>query len=358
MLSEELEALSIAIGGAKLVESRLPHKVAGGERLGIDDGVGKLYARGPLFKKKSWLTDAFGYATYEQLSRDLQVALDKKEVESILIYVDSPGGEASGCDELAEAIFAARKVKPVAAYVSGMACSAAFWLASAAGKITASESSIIGSVGVILSVEDRTKADAMRGVKTVQFVSSQSPGKRPDLNSDTGRARLQKMVDDLADVFVAAVAKHRNITAADVAKWSGGVEIGRRAQAAGMIDAIGLVEDAERGLRKAPIPISTKLPAKPVATAHRIVVSPPPLAPQLSVAERARVEAAAKAEAAELARIREIFRTIASAETASYYAYDTRMSAAEARADLERKAIEKGWQLAAQNANRAFFGDS
>ena len=62
------------------------------------------------------------------------------------------------------------------------------------------------------------------------------------------------------------------------------------------------------------------------------------------------VSDAAKAEAAETARIREIFQKISSQEAASHYAYDTSMTAHEALADMNEKSITAGWQRAVASA--------
>ena len=84
-----------------------------GERLSVRDGVGILRVEGPLFKRANILTEFCGATSYEVLRRDLQSALDNPDIKSILLAVDSPGGEANGCDELATAIYQARGVKPV-----------------------------------------------------------------------------------------------------------------------------------------------------------------------------------------------------------------------------------------------------
>jgi hypothetical protein len=52
------------------------------------------------------------------------------QVSEILLLVDSPGGEGVGLPETATAIYDARKIKPVNAMVTGMAASAAYYLAS------------------------------------------------------------------------------------------------------------------------------------------------------------------------------------------------------------------------------------
>jgi ClpP class serine protease len=46
----------------------------------------------------------------------------------------------------------------------------------------------------------------------VDIVSSQSPDKRIDPNTDEGRTKVQAVVDALADVFVSAVSDFRKST--------------------------------------------------------------------------------------------------------------------------------------------------
>lgn len=214
------------------------------ERATVRDGVGMLYVDGPLFKKANFLVEFSGATSYQILRRDLQVLVDDPNIHSILMCIDSPGGEANGCDELAKAIFEARSAKPITAYVSGMAASGGYWLASAATRIVVSEAALLGSIGVVLGIQDRKVAEERRGVRTIEFVSSQSPGKRPDPGTDEGRNRIQTMVDDLAEVFISAVAQYRGVSVDDVIKnfGAGGMKIGAKAVASGMADEVGQLE--------------------------------------------------------------------------------------------------------------------
>ena len=214
------------------------------ERAGERDGVAMLYVDGPLFKHANFMVRFSGATSYQILRRDLQAALDNPAIHSILICVDSPGGEANGCDELATAIYEARAKKPVTAFVSGMAASGGYWIASAADKVVISDAAMLGSIGVVLGIPDRKAADEKRGIRTFEFVSSQSPGKRPDPDSKDGKTQIQTMVDDLAEVFISAVAKHRGVSVEDVVTnfGAGGMKIGAKAVAAGMADEVGQLE--------------------------------------------------------------------------------------------------------------------
>lgn len=223
-----------------------------GERMTQRDGVAILDVSGPLFKRANLFVKFSGATSYEILRRDLQVAMDDPAIHAIMLKVDSPGGEANGCDEIAAAIYEARGKKPVWAYVSGMACSGGYWIASAAEKVVVSDLAVLGSIGVVLGITDRKKADEKNGVSRIDFVSAQSPGKRPDIHTDEGKARVQKMVDDLATVFVSAVAKHRKTSVETVIEkfGAGGVEIGANAVALGMADQVGQFETALSELSK------------------------------------------------------------------------------------------------------------
>ncbi|QFU18095.1 S49 family peptidase [Microvirga thermotolerans] len=214
------------------------------DRATTRDGVAILNVEGPLFKKANLMTELCGATSYETLRRDLQASLDDSRVRAILLNIDSPGGEARGVGELATAVRAARGVKPIVAYAGDLAASAAYWIASAADRIVIGEGAALGSIGVRAAFSDTSERDAARGVKTIEFVSSQSPYKSADLNSKDGRARIQARVDALADVFVNAVAENRDASRAYVLErfGKGDVLIGKAAIDAGMADEFGTFE--------------------------------------------------------------------------------------------------------------------
>lgn len=220
------------------------------DRAKVRDGVAILDVAGPLFKGANLMTEMSGATSYQLLRRDLQTALDDGNVKSILLNIDSPGGEARGVGELATAIFEARGKKPIVAYASDLAASAAYWIASAADRIMIGKGAALGSIGVRAAYQDASAAQAARGVKTIEFVSSQSPYKATDLNSKDGRARVQSRVDALASVFIEAVAMHRGVSVARVQDGfgRGDVLIGQAAIDAGMADGLGTFESVLAGL--------------------------------------------------------------------------------------------------------------
>lgn len=251
------------------------------ERARVRDGVAIIDAYGPLVKRANMVAEMSGATSYEIMFRDLETARRDPGVLGAVLHIDSPGGEALGIGELAEAVHAFRAEKPIVAYVGGMGASAGYWLASAASKIIISDSAILGSIGVQIAMLDRTEADAKAGVRTLRFVSSQSPGKNADPSTDAGAAAMQKTVDSLAQVFVDAVAKYRGVSAEDVlARFGqGATEVGKDAVVAGLADEIGTFEGALAMV----VAMSRKQPARPGGFAGTTYIKETPAMSQLQV---------------------------------------------------------------------------
>jgi len=205
------------------------------------DGVAIIPVTGPLFRYANIFTAISGASSYELIARDFMSALENPQITSIILDIDSPGGEVNGVSELASMIFEARGTKPVIAYASGDAASGAYWIASAADEIVVSETSALGSIGVVGIYRGKS---AKESTETVEIVSSQSPHKRLDPMSDDGRAKLQTRIDSMADVFVSTIARNRDVTADHVLGHYGGgdVMIGAHAVNAGLADRVGSLE--------------------------------------------------------------------------------------------------------------------
>ncbi len=202
-------------------------------RTAVFDVYGAIVPRANLFSEWS------GGTSCELLARDVALAADSEEIDDLLFVIHSPGGEVTGVSELAALIRGI--TKPKRAYISGMGCSAAYWLASACDSITVADTALVGSIGVMAVYVDDSKALEDAGYERLTFVSSQSPRKNRDPKSAGGRADVQKRIDALAAVFVETVARNRNTDVATVlAKFGqGGVLVGTEAVKAGLVDRVG-----------------------------------------------------------------------------------------------------------------------
>ncbi len=192
------------------------------------------------------MTRICGATSYELLAQDFNKAVQNPNIKGILLDIDSPGGEVNGCSELSDMIFKARGIKPIIAYASGSCCSGAYWIASACDKIFAADTAILGSIGVV-SIFEKDDED-----KTIEIVSSQSPNKRPDINTEEGKAKVQARVDELAEVFIAKVARNRGITVDEVVKnfGAGDVSVGQHAVRQGLADELSSFEAIITNLSK------------------------------------------------------------------------------------------------------------
>lgn len=219
---------------ANLPNGEEPVEYNHGQRVG---NVGVVRVEGPIVPRVQPFMQASGMTSSAGLESDIAKMDADPTIEKILMVFDSPGGAVTGTSELAARIRAV--TKPIESYVYGMAASAAYWLASATGKITAADTAMVGSIGTVLTVgvdkaEDRVK-----------IISSQSPLKNPDVTKDEGRAYYQEMADAMSDIFVAAVAENRRTTVDNVLAnfGRGGIMIASKAKERGMIDGIAMFRD-------------------------------------------------------------------------------------------------------------------
>jgi len=235
------------------------------------NGVAIVPVTGPIFRYANLFTEISGATSAEILARDIQVALDDPTVKGIVLDINSPGGEVTGINELAAMIYNARGRKPISAYVGGLGASAAYWLASSASSVVVDATAMLGSIGVVMTHVDTTARDAKSDTKRIEIVSSNSPDKRINPAIDEGRAKIQVIVDQLATVFVEAVARNRGVTASKVNSdfGRGGVLVGAAAVKAGMADRLGSLEDVIGKLGSG-APVSTTSRTASAATASKI----------------------------------------------------------------------------------------
>ena len=212
------------------------------------NGVAVIPVTGPIMRYSNLMTDMSGATSLQVFAKDFATAMNDPMVNAIVLNIDSPGGDARGINEASNQIAAAaaNKTKPILAYSGGTAASAAYWLASAVGKgnFVIDKTAILGSIGVVSTVEDTTERDAKTGKRTYTIVSSNAPNKRPDASTDGGRAQYQAVVDDLESTFIKSVADNRGVPQKTVKSdfGRGGVLVGDSAVNAGMADHIGSLE--------------------------------------------------------------------------------------------------------------------
>ena len=163
-------------------------------------------------------------------------------VRGVLLHLDTPGGAVGGGEGIHAALQQLAAAKPVVAVMDGTAASAGYMIAVAAPHIVARESTLTGSIGVILELGDVSGLLDKLGIKADPLVSGPLKG-QPSFTaplSAPGRQYLQALVMDLYDQFVGIVASGRHMDKDKVRQLADGrAYTGRQALGLGLVDEIG-----------------------------------------------------------------------------------------------------------------------
>jgi signal peptide peptidase SppA len=201
-------------------------------------GIAVIPVYGALLHKDNW---CMPWATgYDYIRSRFAAALGDDEVKGIVFDINSYGGHVAGNFELAREIFEARSRKPTLAMVDNKALSGGYSLAASCGKVIVTESADVGSIGVMLmhtSIEEYMKK---MGVETT-FVYA---GKHKvdgnmynDLPKDV-KAAFQSSVDRSYAGFVSLVSEFRGIEEQAVRDTEAAVFGAEEAKSLGLIDDV------------------------------------------------------------------------------------------------------------------------
>jgi ClpP class serine protease len=177
--------------------------------------------------------------TYRFIQQATLAADDDPLVREIKFHVSSGGGYVEGVDATGQVIAGCKK--KTTAMVSGMAASAAYWIASQADSIILSApTDFVGSIGVAVEIIDTRKREEAAGIKRIVLTSTDAPDKRIDLATEEGQGKMIDELDAIHGVFVARVAGGRNVTKEKINRdfGQGGIVIASQAKKAGMVDAV------------------------------------------------------------------------------------------------------------------------
>jgi protease-4 len=191
--------------------------------------------------------------------RDLRTHLDDTSVRAVVVRINSPGGVVGPAQEMHAAVQRLRKEgKPVVASLGAVAASGGYYVAAGTDRIYANPGTLTGSIGVVMQLPNVGVLLKRIGVDYVVVKAGEhkdigNPG-RP--MSPEERRILQAMLDDVHAQFIDAVAQGRHMERrAVLAVADGRIMSGAQAQALGLVDVLGGLEDAiEAAAKMAGIP--------------------------------------------------------------------------------------------------------
>jgi protease IV len=184
----------------------------------------------------------------ESIKRQLAQASRDTRVKAIVLRINSPGGEVTASDTLYAAVKEVSKVKPVIVYMDSVAASGGYYIACGATKIVASETTLTGSIGVIMEGLSYHGLFEKIGMGANTFTSGKFKdtlsGARPMREDE--RAYIQGLVDKMYERFVSIVAEARKLPVAELTTGvaDGRVMTGAEAVEVKLADQVGYIEDA------------------------------------------------------------------------------------------------------------------
>jgi protease-4 len=187
----------------------------------------------------------------EELLERLKKVTESASVAGVILSIDSPGGTTAGGEAIYEAVRKLATAKPTVAQVGTLAASAGYMIASASDHIVARQSSIVGSIGVLVQFPNFTGLMEKIGVQLDEVKSSPLKAEPSPFNATTEeeRAMLRRMILDSYDWFVTLVDERRPLDRAQVlALADGSIFTGRQALANKLVDQLGGEETAKAWL--------------------------------------------------------------------------------------------------------------
>lgn len=214
----------------------------------VQDGVGIINVSGPLVTGSAGWMAEYGVVGYDDVRNAHGRLVANPAVIAILQNIGSGGGHVGGVLDAAQLVDRVSVVKPVVTYTGSLMASAALWLGAAAEYVVGAENAIMGSLGVMQVLMDKTeelkmegkKATVIRAGKFKALANCFEPVTDEVISLQTAQANA------LYGVFIKYMAERRGVSI-EVAhdKFGDGKEfVGAQAKAAGLIDKVGSFEDA------------------------------------------------------------------------------------------------------------------
>lgn len=211
------------------------------------DGVVVVPIMGTLVQRTGGMDAESGLRSYESIRGDIDAAMSMP-VGTVVLEIDSGGGEAQGAFELADYIYQLGRAeaakgsrgKRIIAYANEAALSAAYLIAAAAPEVVMPETGVVGSIGVIALHLDTSEAEKQAGLRYTAVYAGE---RKNDLTpheplTESGAAFLQQRVDSLYALFVERVAQYRGISAERVRGTQAAVLSASDALKVGLVDRV------------------------------------------------------------------------------------------------------------------------
>lgn len=223
---------------------------------------------GQLVTRYSEYNRYMGRVSYDEIRNAVFAAIEAPGVDGVVLNMDTPGGQASGIEDLAEFLKQVdAKARPVYVYTGTSMASGGYWLGSVGREIYASKLATVGSIGVITvhaSYEKMLKQDGIEVtvLRAGEFKALGSPYEKLD---EKARAQIESQMNAIYDVFLETVADNRgtSVSALKSTAAEGRVFVGADAVSVGLVDHIAGFDAAISAISKKVTPSSSRRAFQP-----------------------------------------------------------------------------------------------
>lgn len=214
------------------------------------DKIAVIYAEGTMFMDSS-SGGISGSITPNTLIEEINKALKDNTVKGIVLRINSPGGSALAANIISNKIIEVNEIKPIYVSIGGVGASGGYYIAAVAEKIYADKDSLTGSIGVVSIIPNIKK---MLGNISIN-VDEVKKGEYSDIYSmvkDFDADKRDKLYASNLKVyneFLDTVSFGRKLNRQHVERIAQGkVWLGEEALELGLVDEIGGLESAVKGL--------------------------------------------------------------------------------------------------------------
>jgi protease-4 len=224
----------------------LIYQTFNGDLYPSDDKIAVIYVQGTLIT--SSIPGGLGYATSEDISKNIRDAVNDEDVKAIVLRVNSPGGSSTAGGEIyTEVKRASDSGMPVIVSMGDVAASAAYHISAPADLIVANPSTMTGSIGTIWTFQNLSGFYEEEGIS---FYVAKS-GEFKDMGatwrglSDDEKEYADKVIVEVYTSFIEDVAQGRGMSVGEVKDLADGrIYTGIKAKELGLVDEFGNLYDA------------------------------------------------------------------------------------------------------------------
>lgn len=220
----------------------------------VANGVAHLQVIGSLSHRSMGLDSlcGAGVSSYNAIRRNIDLALADDSVKVVLMELDTNGGEAAGCFDLARYIKKASAIKPIIGYASEKALSAGYAIISACSEVIVPESGELGSIGVVAIHQDFSKRLTREGIKITPLYCGKEKvmGNSFEPLTEDVKEKIMGSIRNNYESFVSLVSANRNIDPDTVRNTEAGVFSAKEAIELGLADEIMSFNEVEDYVRE------------------------------------------------------------------------------------------------------------